>query len=266
MIALMPAKTVNGQTLHYEIAGEGQPVVLLHGFPLDSRIWTKQREALAAKHHVITPDLRGFGRSASLSKFTLGELAEDVHALLVELKALPCVLGGLSMGGYVALEYVRKFPADLEGLMLIDTKAEGDTPEGKAGRDKMIQLVREKGSPAVAEAMMPKMLAADSEKNRPAVARELRGIMEKCPALTIEHALAAMRDRADHSGNLASIAVPTLIIVGEADAITPPAMAEAMNKAIPRSQMVMIKGAGHLTSMEQPEQTARAIADFLQHC
>ena len=262
----MPAKTVNGQTLHYEIAGQGQPLVLLHGFPLDSRIWLKQREALSAKHQVITPDLRGFGQSASATKFTLGELAEDVHALLVELKALPCVLGGLSMGGYVALEYVRKFPGDLKGLIVIDTKAEGDTPEGKQGRDKMIQLVREKGSPAVAEAMMPKMLAPEAQKNRPAVARELRTIMEECAALTIEHALAAMRDRADHSGNLPSIAVPTLVVVGESDAITPPAKAQEMNQAIQRSQMAVIRGAGHMTPMEQPEQTTRAIADFLEHC
>jgi pimeloyl-ACP methyl ester carboxylesterase len=258
----MPAKTVNGHTLHYEESGRGTPLVLLHGFPLDLRIWTKQREALADQFRVITPDLRGFGQSASIATFTLAELAEDVHALLVELKALPCVLGGLSMGGYTVLEYVRKFPADLQGLILIDTKAEGDTPEGKQGRDKMIQLVREKGSPAVAEQMMPKMLAPEAEKNRPAVARELRQIMENCPPLTIEHALAAMRDRTDHTNNLPSIAVPTLIIVGDADAITPPKMAEAMNKAIPRSKLEIIHGAGHMSPMEQPEQVNRALREF----
>jgi 3-oxoadipate enol-lactonase len=262
----MQAKTVNGHTIQYEEVGQGPAVVLLHGFPLDSRIWTKQREALSSQCRVITPDLRGFGKSASGAKFSLEELADDVHALLVELGATPAILGGLSMGGYVALEYVKKYPSDLRGLMLIDTKAEGDTPEGKQGRDKMIQLVREKGSASVAEQMMPKMLAPDADQNHPAIARELRQIMESCPPLTIEHALAAMRDRRDLTAALASIAVPTLIIVGEFDAITPPKMAEAMHHAIPRSKLVTIKGAGHMSPMEQPDQVTRAIADFISQC
>src|SRR5688572_27193217 len=173
---IMPTKTANGHTIHYEEAGSGAPLVLLHGFPLDSSIWTKQREVLGQKFRVITPDLRGFGKSASSASFSLADLADDIHALMVELKALPVVLGGLSMGGYVALEYAKKYPADLRALLLIDTKADGDTPEGKEGRDKMIQLVREKGSTAVAAQMMPKMLAPDAEKSRPAVARELRSV------------------------------------------------------------------------------------------
>jgi pimeloyl-ACP methyl ester carboxylesterase len=258
----MPTKTVNGHEIGYEEAGHGTPLVLLHGFPLDARIWAKQREALASKFRVITPDLRGFGKSASGATFSLEDLADDVHALLAELKALPAILGGLSMGGYVSLAYVKKHPADLRGLILIDTKAEGDTPEGKQAREKMIQLVREEGSSAVAEQMMPKMLAPDAEKARPGVARELRQIMENCPPLTIEHALSAMRDRPDHSSNLPSIAAPTLIIVGEHDAITPPKVAEAMHSAIPKSKLEVIKGAGHMSPMEQPEQVNRAIASF----
>ena len=263
MMRTMPTRTVNGHTISFEEAGSGTPLVLLHGFPLDSSIWAKQREALAQRFRVITPDLRGFGKSASSASFSLADLADDIHALLVELKALPAVLGGLSMGGYVALEYAKKYPSDLRGLILIDTKAEGDTPEGKQARDKMIQLVREKGSAAVAEQMMPKMLAPDAEKSGPAVARELRSIMEMAPPKTIEHALAAMRERPDHSSNLPSIAVPTLIIVGDSDAITPPKMSEAMHKAIPNSKLVLIQGAGHMTPMEQPEQVNRAIADFV---
>ena len=259
----MPSRTVNGSTLHYEEAGHGTPVVLLHGFPLDSRVWAKQREALGDRFRVITPDLRGFGKSASAEAFTLASLADDVHALLAAIGALPAVFGGLSMGGYVALEYVKKYPSDLKGLMLIDTKAEGDSPEGKQARDKMIELVRSKGSPAVAEQMMPKMLAPDSAQSRPGVARELRSIMEACPALTIAHALAAMRDRNDHTADLPSIAEPTLVLVGDADAITPPKVAHTMHEAIPRSQVAVIQGAGHMAIMEQPEQVNRAMRDFL---
>jgi pimeloyl-ACP methyl ester carboxylesterase len=259
----MPARTVNGAAIFYEEAGRGEPLVLLHGFPLDLRIWKQQREALSSQWRVITPDLRGFGKSASTDAFSIESLADDVHALLKEIGALPCVLGGLSRGGYVALAYVKKYPADLRGLVLIDTKAEGDTPEGKQGRMKMIDLVREKGPPAVAEQMMPKMIAADALKSRPALVSELRGIMEACPAKTIEHALLAMRDRPDRSGDLASIAAATLIIVGEHDAITPVSVAEAMHKAIAKSKLQVVKGAGHMTPMEQGEQVNRALREFV---
>ena len=260
----MPARTVNGASIHYEESGQGTPpVVLLHGFPLDSRVWKAQREALADRHRVIMPDLRGFGRSASDDPFTMESIADDVHALLEDLGALPCVLGGLSMGGYVALAYAKKYPADLAGLLLIDTRAEADTPEGREGRQKMIDLVRQKGPSAVAEGMMSKMLAPDRAASSPALARELRTIMEAQPPRTIENALAAMRDRPDFRDDLPSIPVQTLILVGDADAITPPAVAEALNKGIPKSKLITIPGAGHMTPMEQPEQVNRAIRDFV---
>ncbi len=260
----MPSRTINGNEIYYEESGQGTPLVLLHGFPLDSRIWLQQRAALSSRFRVITPDLRGFGRSPSVMPFTLAQLADDIHALLAGLGALPCIFGGLSMGGYVSLEFAKKYAADLRGFLLIDTKAEADTPEGKQGREKMIQLVREKGSIAVAAAMMPKMVAPHAQENRPSMVRDLREIMEHCPPLTIEHALMAMRDRRDHAGNLASIAVPTLIVVGEMDAITPPMVAEAMHGAIRNSLLMVIKGAGHMAPMEQPEQVNKAILHFIE--
>jgi pimeloyl-ACP methyl ester carboxylesterase len=259
---MMPAMA----SLSYDESGKGLPVVLLHGFPLDARVWKAQRAALGeqgGRFRVITPDLRGFGKSKSTEPFTIESLADDVHALLKEIGALPCVLGGLSMGGYATLAFANKHPRDLRGLILTDTKAEADTADGKQARDKMIALVREKGSKAVAEQMMPKMLAPDTATTRPAVAQELRAIMEACPPKTIEHALLAMRDRPDRTGELSSIAVPTLIIVGEHDAITPPKVAQDMHKATPKSQLVIVQGAGHMAPMEQPEQVNRALRDFV---
>jgi pimeloyl-ACP methyl ester carboxylesterase len=166
------------------------------------------------------------------------------------------------MGGYVALAYAKKYPTDLLGLALIDTKAEGDTPQGKEAREKMIELARSQGSEAVAAEMMPKMLAPDADKSRPQVKRELDQIMNAQTPLTIEHALAAMRDRPDFTSDLASIAMPTLVIVGEHDAITPPAGAEAMSKAIPHSSYVVIRGAGHMSPMEQSQQVTDALRRF----
>ncbi len=259
----MPKRVVNGAALSYEERGHGTAVVLLHGFPLDSRIWKEQCSALSRKYRIITIDLRGFGQSQASDAFTMESLADDVHEILNELGALPCVLGGLSMGGYVSLAYIRKYPMDLSGLMLIDTRAEGDTPEGRQGREKMIQLARQSGSKAVADQMMPKMLAPDEAATRPGVARTLRAIMEACPPLTIEHALAAMRGRPDQTESLASISVPTLILVGNSDAITPPEVARKMQERIPQSVIEVIKGAGHMSPMEQPQQVTGAMERFL---
>src|SRR5580765_6907461 len=166
----MPDRTINNTALHYEESGKGTPLVLLHGFPLDGRVWDAQQKSLGDRFRVIAPDLRGFGKSApATSPFTMESLADDMHALLAEIGALPCVLGGLSMGGYVALAYVKEYPADLKGLALVDTRAEGDPPEGKEARAKMIELVKSKGPPAVADAMMPKLLAPDSLSHKPAL-------------------------------------------------------------------------------------------------
>lgn len=259
----MPEVNVNGQTIHYAEGGRGLPLVLVHGFPLDNRIWGGQLAGLSDKYRVIAPDLPGFGKSRSTRPFTMESLADDLHAFLKQIKALPCALAGLSMGGYMSFAYERKYPTDLKALILVDTKAEADTPDGKAGRNKMIETVRTSGAPAVAAAMLPKMLAPDAQQTRPQLVQQAKTIMESCPPLTTEHALIAMRDRPDFRDCLRSIAEPTLILVGEHDAITPPAVAQAMQKEIPHSQLVIIKGAGHLAPMEQPEQVNQALRQFL---
>lgn len=259
----MPTQTINGTAFNYTEKGQGPALVLLHGFPLDHRIWEAQVEGLSGQYRVIAPDLRGFGQSNSTEPFTLASQAEDLCGLLRKLGALPCVLAGLSMGGYIALEFVHKYPMDLRGLALVDTKAEGDTAEGKEARNKMAETARTKGSKAVSEQMMPKMLAPITHRDKPQVVQQLRSIMESCPAKTIEHACLAMRDRTDHTANLPSIPVPTLIIVGDSDAIIPVATAQAMRKSIPHAQLVVIPAAGHLTTMEQPQAVNDALRRFV---
>lgn len=244
--------------------GSGTPLVLLHGFPLDHRMWEAQVAALSDRFRVIAPDLRGFGQSRSQEPFTIESLADDVHALLEQMNALPCLLAGLSMGGYVALAYAKKYPGDLRGLILIDTKADADSAEAKEGRQKMIELVQKSGSSAVADQMLPKMLTKDAPAARPQTASELRKLIESCPPKTIENALAAMRDRPDRTGELSSIKVPTLILVGDGDVLTPPAVAQAMQEKIPQAQLITIQGAGHMSPMEQPEQVNRAIRQFVE--
>ena len=259
----MATQTIDGIELHYTDRGTGNPVVLLHAFPLDSRMWNAQIEALAGSNRVIAIDLPGFGRSGDAGPFTIKSMAERVHALLAKLNALPCALAGVSMGGYIALAFVVEYPTDVRGLMLIDTKAEGDSAKQKEGRQQMIDLVRKGGAKAVAEQMLPRMLAADTPKSRPALARTLQSMMEQCPPGTIENALIAMRDRPDQSSNLRSISVPALVIVGEHDAVTPVDVAQSMQAQIPESELVVIRGAGHLSPYEQPAQVNQAMSRFL---
>jgi 3-oxoadipate enol-lactonase len=257
--------SVNGVSLFYDERGakDAHPLVLLHGFPLDGRMWKAQAEALSDRWRVIAPDFRGFGRSSETGPFTIEQLADDVHALVERLRLGKFVLAGLSMGGYVALAYARKFPQTLRRLMLVDTKAAADTPEAKEGREKMIALVKEIGAKAIADAMLPKLIPEEAIRSRPALVRALRGMMEGTWAETIAHALAAMRDRADQTEFLSSISVPTLILVGEKDAITPPDVARGMQEKIAGSQLKIITGAGHMSPMEQPGQVNSAMAQFL---
>lgn len=260
----MKTESINGTTLHYNERGGGPALALIHGFPLDSRVWEAQVDALSSDFRIIAPDLRGFGQSRSNDGFTMESLADDLHELLEKIGALPCVLAGLSMGGYAALAYVKKYPTDLRGLILVDTRAEGDSPQGKEGRGKMIELVRSEGSAAVANQMMPKMIADADAAGRPQLVKQLRQIMESCPPGTIENALVAMRDRPDFTDDLPSIPVPTLILVGESDAITPPATAESMQKQIPGAALEIIPGAGHMTPMEQPDKMNQIIRRFME--
>src|SRR5689334_16998249 len=180
-------------TIRYEERGAGKPLVLLHGFPLDSRVYARQLEDLSRDFRVIVPDLTSFGQSTCDRPFSISSLAHDIRKLLAQVGALPCVLGGLSMGGYVALAFAKEHPLDLIGLILIDTRAEGDTPEGRHKRDQMIELVRKDGSRAVADQMFPNMIAPEHAKDT-SLSAELRRIMESCPPRTIECACAAMRD------------------------------------------------------------------------
>jgi 3-oxoadipate enol-lactonase len=258
-MSAMAQETLHGTTFHYTQRGEGVPLVLLHGFPLDQRIWADQLERLGSMCRLILPDLRGFGQSIGGGSFTIESLADDVHELLRRIDALPCILGGLSMGGYVTFAFAQKYPADLRALILIDTRAAADTPQARQGRDGMTELARTAGAAAVAEQMLPRMAAP----NAPCAAR-LRSIMEECPAQTIQYACAAMRDRQDYTDLLPRISAKTLLIFGAQDQITPAEIGQSLRQTIPKSTLRVIAGAGHMAPMEQPDHVNSAIARFLR--
>ena len=256
----MPELNIDGEVISYDERGQGRNLVLVHGFPLDRRIWEDQVAGLSDVCRVITVDLPGFGKSTMKNAFTIPSLADTLHKFLGRINALPCILGGLSMGGYVAFACLTKYLPDLSGLLLVDTKCEADTAEGKAARLRMAEIARTKGSKAIADEMEPKMLAPDAD---PRVRQKLRRIMEDCPPKTIETALMAMRDRDDYRDKLPSVAVPTLIIVGEKDVLIPQSLCNSMCHEMPRCEMAVIRDAGHMAPMEKPAEVTAAIRRWL---
>jgi 3-oxoadipate enol-lactonase len=257
--------TVNGVSLAVETRGEGPAILFVHGYPFDRTIWREQIDALEG-YRRIAPDLRGMGESdAPDLGYGMAMYADDLAALLDTLGVDDVVLCGLSMGGYVIFEFLRRWRSRVRGLILIDTRAEADGAEARRARDTMAAAARESGAEAVAEAMLPKVLSAASLEHDAATAERIRGIMAATPVAGLVGALAAMRDRHDSTGLLPTLGgLPTLIIVGEEDTITPPDTARRMATAIPGARLVVIPGAAHVPPVEQPAETTSVIREFLR--
>jgi 3-oxoadipate enol-lactonase len=257
--------SVNGADIWYLERGSGLPLLLVHGFPLDHTMWAGQVEGLAAHCRVIAPDLPGFGRSAArCDKTTMEQFADDCAALLDALKIRePAVVCGLSMGGYVALQFWRKYAARLAGLILCDTRASADTPEAVAVRQATAARVVRDGVAPLAEAMLPKLLAEATLQRQPRVIEGLRAVFEGGNARGVAAAARGMAERPDMTAALADIGCPTLVIVGQEDAISPPAEMGAIARAIPGAKFVAIPAAGHMAPLENPMAVNDAIAEFL---
>ena len=247
--------------LPHDDNGQGAPLVLLHAFPVDARIWDPQRPALSSKRRVITPDFAGFGRARALATRTsIDTHADDIHALLDALEIPKATLIGLSMGGYVALAFARRHPERLSGLVLADTRAGADSPEVSAGRLAMIAKVEAEGMAALMDGLLPRLLSAAAT---PEVKEHVRRIaLDQAPTGVIA-AQRAMRDRPDQTQALGAIDVPTLVIVGEHDAITPPADTARMVEALRCATLEIVKGAGHLSNQEAPQAFNAALLAWL---
>jgi 3-oxoadipate enol-lactonase len=253
--------TASDPPLPHDDLGAGAPLLLLHAFPFDARMWEPQLAALSAKHRVVTPDLAGFGRARALApRLSLDAHADDLAALLTAL-ALPTVtLIGLSMGGYIALAFARKYPDRLAGLVLADTRAAGDSAEAKAGRERSIAQVQAEGVAALVEVLLPRLL---TDKAAPEVRERARRIASEQPPVGVIAALTAMRDRGDETPRLTSLAVPALVLVGSEDGLTPPSEAKSIAEALPRGSFAVVDHAGHLSNQEAPEAFNAALVDWL---
>ena len=240
--------------------------VLLHGFPLGANQWEPQMRSIPAGWRLITPDLRGFGGSTeldSLSAMAISDYADDVVDLLGELSVSRAVIGGLSMGGYVALALLQGAPQIIEALVLADTRATADSPDGRANRRDLLALVDREGPSGVAREMMPKLLGKTTRELNPSAEAQVRRLIKQQSPVAIRSAIHRMMHRPDSTALLPQVTVPTLVIVGEEDELTPPEDSRRIAEAVPGATLVTIPGAGHLSNLEQPDAFNAALNGFL---
>jgi pimeloyl-ACP methyl ester carboxylesterase len=251
--------------MDHEDLGTRAPLLFIHGYPLDRSLWAAQVNELSDITRAMAVDLRGHGGSdPTPGPYSMDLFADDLHEFLDALRVTqPAALCGLSMGGYVAFAFYRKYPARVAALILTATRAGADSPEGRANRDQALALAQEKGVSAIAESMLPRMLSPKTYQLRPDLAAHVREMMERTSLEGVLGDLAALRDRPDSTSTLAQIDRPTLILHGADDQLIPPSEAEAMHAAVKGSQLKIIPEAGHLLNLEQPEMFNEAVRGFV---
>lgn len=259
------SRHIIGKELYIEDKGQGEAVILLHGFPLDHRMWQSQIDALSANYRVITPDLRGMGQSdVPTTNISIDQYADDILLMMDKMDIQKAALGGFSMGGYVAFALLRKAPERFNALLFANTRPEADGPEARKNRMNMAVALYDKGAAAAKDAMLPKLLTEQTAKEQPALVESLSEVMGSMPAEGLVHASLAMAFRPDSVELLSLISVPTLVIAGEKDGIAPPDVMRKMADAIPGASFHVIPAASHLAPMEKPEAFNALLLEFLK--
>jgi 3-oxoadipate enol-lactonase len=259
MIATLPS----GLTLAYDEAGTGAALLFIHGWPHDRTLWAAQLNGLPTRARCIAPDLRGFGGSSAGEPYSVDQYADDLAALLDVLDIRSAVVCGLSLGGYVALAMYRRHRARVRALILADTRASADTAEAREKRQRLMEFVQDRGVEALAETQVRAQMAASALDTRPVVAVALRHLMSHGTAEGLIGAQRAMMERPDSTAMLSTIAVPTLVVGGAEDSITPPDELRALAEAIPGHQFDLIAFAGHVSPFERPAAFNHLIGEFL---
>ena len=263
---------INTVSLAYDDRGMGLPIIFLHAFPLTRQMWAGEIQALLAeqRYRLIALDWRGFGESEITSSpikpviSTMVMLADDIAGLMDVLGIRQAILCGLSMGGYVAFAFARKYPQRLRGLILADTRPGDDPPEARANREKVAQLAESQGTGAIADLQLPRLISDYTRQHHPEVGPRVRQLIEAATPQGIAAASRGMAVRGDSSDLLAEIRCPTLVIAGEEDALISPQSARDYAACIPGAQFVLIPHAGHLSNLEQPQVFIQTIRQFLQ--
>lgn len=251
--------------IYYEVRGTGPDLVLLHPFPAHHGIWTPVAELLATRYRVTTPDLRGLGQTApGGGVVTMEKHANDLLTLCREIGVEKATFAGNSIGGYILFDFWRRSRERVNGLVLVDTKAAADTEEARKTRLAGADDVLKRGTEPFIDAQLPKLMGESTHRNRPDLVQDAKRMMMQASAAGIAAVQRGMAERPDSTPTLSTINVPTLVIVGEEDSLTPSSEMEKIHQGIRRSVMRRIPKAGHYSPFEQPEEVHRVIRDFLQ--
>ena len=254
---------VGGADLAVEVRGEGAPILFIHGFPFDRTMWRHQLAGLS-RWKRVAPDLRGAGASSvPADGYSVARYADDLVQALDSLGLERAVVCGLSLGGYILFELLRRHPGRVRAAVFCNTKATPDSADARRGRDEMAALAEREGTEAVAERLLPQLLAPATFAAQPDVVTHVRDMIRRTPVPGLLGALHALRDRPDSTPMLGAIGVPALVVAGEDDKIAPADGMRVMAEAIPGAQYAVIPAAGHLAPLEQPLATSRVVADFL---
>lgn len=259
---LLEAEKVMG--ISYTDVGHGTPIILIHAFPTDQNLWRSQRDALKTNFRVITLDLPGFGKSAPVdgNAITMTAYADEIKKLLDQLHIEKAVVGGESMGGYITLAFLEKYPDRVSGLILSDTQSISDSDEAKAKRETSAVDVLTNGTSGLITWFLPKALSPNAKDE---TRQYLKSILESQSPFAVASALRGMAIRKDLTHVLAESTLPILIISGDADVVVSPQQSEAMHRAAKNSKLVMIADSGHLSSLENPNEWNAAVTEFIRH-
>jgi pimeloyl-ACP methyl ester carboxylesterase len=255
---------VEGGWIEYDVRGEGPALLLLHAFPLGRFMWDPQWDALARGRRLLRFDARGFGGSDPASgPLTMERIADDAAALLDLAGIERAVVGGCSMGGYAAFAFARRHPQRLAGLVLQDTRAGADGDEARRGRLALAERVLAEGAAAAAEAFLPRLLGETTQREQPELVSSLRARILALRPEAIAAALHGLAARQDSHATLATIRVPTLVLVGAEDVLTPPAEAETLARSVSGARLAVVPRAGHLSNLENPRAVNGQLDAFL---
>jgi len=254
---------VGDTEIAYDDVGSGLPVVFLHAFPLNRTMWDPQVTALVGESRCIAIDYRGLGESKGGEPYSMDRYADDVAGVLDTLQIARAVVIGLSMGGYVAFALWRRHRDRVRALVLADTRATADTPETIARRRELIEIARAQGSTAVANAQITGLVGKTTREKRPDIYDAMHRMIAQAPVAGIIGATEALMSRPDSTETCATIDVPTLVVVGDEDVLTPPRDAAKLADAIRGSRLEVLQGAGHLSNVERPAAFNTVVSEFL---
>jgi pimeloyl-ACP methyl ester carboxylesterase len=252
-------------TLYARDVGQGPALVLLHAFPLSSAMWLAQREGLAGRFRIVTPDLRGFGGSVlGTDEPSIDHMADDVDQLLRTLGIQRAVIGGLSLGGYVAMALCRRHPERVLALVLANTKATADTDEARANRHAMAEQLEGEGTVApLLDQILPNLVGPTTLRQRALVYGRVRGLVQATPPRAAAWAQRAMAARPESFDTLRETRAPALVIAGGEDALASEDDARAVADALPNAELLVLPHSGHLSAVEQPDVFNQAVAEFV---